>query len=460
MSDTEHHILIIDDDEEIGMIIAAILNGEGYRTTRVQTGEAGLKAFSQDPPDLVLCDLYMPGINGIETLTRLKARDASCKVVMMTASDSATLATQAMKGGAEDFLLKPITAQDLQGITARLLPDAEEAEDADGLEGVLTVSAAMRPIVDVARRVANTSATILITGDSGTGKEAVARGIHWLSDRSSNAFVTINCASIPPSLLEAELFGYEKGAFTDAKSRKAGLIETAEGGTLFLDEIGLMPPDLQGKILTVLETRRFRRVGGTSEIGSDARLIAATNSDLPQAVQRGDFREDLFYRLNVIPCHLPPLRDRAGDVPLLAEYFLREYCAQHAKPEMRLSEEAVSLLDAFHWPGNVRELKNVIERAVLLSENDTIQSSDLSIDRRQNPAAETNAVRVDEHGLIDIAIPDWGLSLEDVERQIIVAALAKTDGNVSRAAALLHLTRYTLRYRMKKHGIPLPGSSG
>ena len=314
----------------------------------------------------------------------------------------------------------------------------------------------MRAVFDLIDRVADTPATVLITGESGTGKELVAQEIHRRGGRAPRAFVVVNCTAIPANLLEAELFGYEKGAFTDAKIRKRGLLELADGGTVFLDEIGLMPLELQTKLLGVLETRSFRRVGGMEDIRVDVRFVAATNEDLEKSVSTGRFRKDLYYRLNVVPVHLPPLRDRGEDTLNIARHFLGIYSQRYVKGHCRLSQGAERWLLNYPWPGNARELRNVIERAVLLSSGDLLQAEDLAIGKSEKDLAlqeDSPALEVTGLGEIRIAIPTWGIALEDVERKLIEEALTKAEGNVTRAAQLLHLSRDTLRYRIEKHGI-------
>jgi two-component system response regulator AtoC len=313
-------------------------------------------------------------------------------------------------------------------------------------------SPAIRAIFDLIDRVASTTATVLITGESGTGKEVVARAIHQRSGDPSYPFVSINCAAIPANLLEAELFGYEKGAFTDAKISKKGLLEVSEGGTVFLDEIGIMPLDLQSKILSVLDTRTFRRLGGTKDIRANLRFVAATNEELEQAVAAGRFRQDLYYRLNVVPIILPPLRERGNDILQIAEHFLDIYRKRYDKLKCEFSEVAERWLMNNAWPGNVRELRNIVERAVLLSPGDRIQVNDLAIGQTETERVEAPPVaEITGLGEIKIALPPWGLALEDVERKLIEAALKEAKGNITRAAQLLHLSRDTLRYRMKKH---------
>lgn len=318
---------------------------------------------------------------------------------------------------------------------------------------IVGASAVMREVFDLIDRVAPSSATVLITGESGTGKELVARELHQRSQNHNQAFVSINCAAIPANLLEAELFGYEKGAFTDAKISKKGLFEIADGGTIFLDEIGLMPLEIQSKLLTVLETHTFRRLGGVQDIHSNLRIVAATNENLADTVRDGQFRQDLYYRLNVVPLSLPPLRQRSDDILLIAQHFLTLYSLRYHKSNLTLSKGAEHWLKNYAWPGNVRELRNLIERATLLCQNDLIQLVDLTLGKEESDYQipdQPPSLEIDGLGDIRITLPPWGIALEDVERRLIKAALEQTQGKVSRAAQLLHISRDTLRYRMKK----------
>ncbi len=452
-------VMVIDDDQVLCIAVNHFLSSRGYRVRVAHSGEDGVTMCRQEMPSLVLLDLNLPGIDGMETLRQIKEIDRSCRVVMITAYDKARSVVEAMKLGAEDYVTKPVPMEELRVLVTKLIGGSanERQERGKGLREIIGKSPAIQHVFEMIRRIARTSSTVLITGESGTGKDLVGWAIHLNSDRAEQPFLSVNCASIPANLLEAELFGYEKGAFTDAKAQKRGLIEVAEGGTLLLDEIGLMPLDLQAKLLTVLETHRFRRVGGTEEISAKSRFTAATNGNLETAVKLREFREDLYYRLNVIPIHLPPLRERGEDTLLLARHFLDEYSRRHGMPLRALSVEAESLLRSYPWPGNVRELKNVIERAVLLTDGATISAPDLAIDRRARSEQTGNAAVIEggEGNTIQVTIPPWGLPLEEVEKQVIEKALGYTRGNVSRAARLLHVTRYTLRYRMQKYGIEI-----
>ncbi|MCZ6635931.1 MAG: sigma-54 dependent transcriptional regulator [bacterium] len=454
-------VLVIDDDEGVRVAIEHMLRARHYQVHTASSGEQGLEMCARQMPALVLLDLRLPDIGGMEILRHLKEMDPDCKVVMITAYNTASLVTEAINLGVEDYLTKPVTMVDMLGVVAKLIGHPEE-EDPDfdiGLEKVVGESPAMHRVLEIVRRISKTSATILLTGESGTGKEEIARAIHLNSGPGAGGkekpFVSINCASIPGNLLEDELFGHERGAFTDARTQKAGLIEVAAGGTLLLDEIGLMPLDLQSKLLTLLETRKFRRLGGTEELHAHVHFLAATNTDLEKAMAAGAFREDLYYRLNVIPIELPPLRDRGDDVLLLSRHFLGEFSQQHKVSVRELSPDAEGLVKTYSWPGNVRELRNVIERAVLLTSGSRIEALDLSIERRDMRPEEPQSapIEVTPEGLIHIVFPKWGIPLEDLERQVIEAALEFTEGNISGAARLLHISRYALRYRMQKHDI-------
>jgi len=325
-------------------------------------------------------------------------------------------------------------------------------------------SPVLRAILDLVDRVAEAPVTVLITGESGTGKDLVAREIHERGSRSSGPFVAVGCAAMPANLLEAELFGYEKGAFTDAKIRKKGLLELGDRGTVFLDEIGLMPPDLQAKLLSVLESLTFRRVGGIADIRVDIRFVAATNEDLEAAVSTGRFRQDLYYRLNVVQLHIPPLRERGHDVLLIAQHFLKTYVERYGRSVDSLSPEAEGWLARHPFPGNVRELRNVIERAVLLCPGPQILPEDLALGTVSKPREDASggaALEVTGLGEIRVDIPPWGIALEDIERKVIERALVQSGGNITLAARLLHVSRDTLRYRIKKHRLPPPsGGAG
>jgi two-component system response regulator AtoC len=454
-------ILVVEDEAILRLDLTEFLKDSGYAASGAESGAEALRLQAKTPPDLVLLDLKLPDMNGLEVLQRVKEQNPAVKVVIMSSYSDARTIVKAVKLGAETYLTKPTPLPELLVLLETLLekPVGDEKTVAE-LEGLIGRSRAMQEVLNMVRRVARTSATVLIRGESGTGKEVVARTIHQMSPSASKAFVAIDCASIPLNLMESELFGHERGAFTDARTQKKGLMEMADGGTLFLDEIGLMPLDMQSRLLHVLESRQFRRVGGTEEISVSVRLVAATNEDLEEAVFQGRFREDLYYRLNVVPIEIPPLRERADDVFLIADHYLQFYCALY-QTKRRLADAARARLREYAWPGNVRQLKNAIERAVLMAEGEIINADDVVLDRRARRAEETaaGAVQVDAEGRISITLPPAGLALEEVERQLILTALERADGNVTQAAALLHLTRYTLRYRLKKYGLDATGSA-
>lgn len=453
-------ILIIDDKVDIRTLLEGHLSSIGYSTVLASSGEEGLAVFQENRPDLVLLDIVLPGMDGTEFLRKAKEIEERCPIVVITGYASTKSTVEAIKLGAEDYLVKPVNLEELELVIERALarssPPKRESRDLD-LGNIIGESPSIQRVFDMVERVARSrSATVLIWGESGTGKEEIAKSIHNNGPLSKGSFVEVNCSAIPENLLESELFGYEPGAFTDAKIRKKGLLELADGGTLFLDEIGLMGLELQAKILRVFETRSFRRLGGTEEINVDLRFIAATNQDLRQAVDDRKFREDLYYRLNVIPIHIPPLREREDDVLLIARHYLGVYSREHVKSGRRLTPDAEALLNVYPWPGNVRELKNVIERVVLLGDHEVIRARDLSIDRRSGSQREDEAkapVQINVVGDIQVAFPPWGISLEEVEKALIQQALSEKRGNVTEAAKLLHVSRDTLRYRMRKYAL-------
>jgi DNA-binding NtrC family response regulator len=441
-------VLVVDDERRQRDILQMILEAEGYETTAAGNGRQALEAARSEPFDVVLTDLKMPDMNGIELLGALPVRPGGPSVILMTAHGTIDSAVEAMRKGAFDYLTKPLEKDELLLVLRRAMERShlvrenrllqEQLQDRFRLASIVGSHGAMQDVFRVVHKVAASTSTVLIYGESGTGKELVAKALHQESDRRARPFYAVNVAALPESILEAELFGHEKGAFTGAESRKIGLFEQASGSTLFLDEVGDLKRDLQVKLLRALQEREILRVGGTERIKVDVRIVAATNYDLERAVKDGRFREDLFYRLNVIPIVLPPLRDRRTDIPLLVDHFL----AKHAGGRPRgVSEEALKILMAYDWPGNVRELESVVERALLLGESDRILPEDL-------PAA-VRARLTSGRGL-DLDIPDSGIDLEAVERALILRALEKADGNVSRAARLLGLSRRTLQYRLEK----------
>ncbi|PYQ55207.1 MAG: DNA-binding response regulator [Acidobacteria bacterium] len=452
-------VLVVDDEKPQRDIIQMILEAEGYETTAASNGRQALQAATAEPFDVVLTDLKMPDMNGIELLSELPKQPGGPCVILMTAHGTIDSAVDAMRKGAFDYLTKPLEKDELLLVLRRAMERSrlvrenrmlsEQLRDRFRLENIVGAHGSMQDVFRIVHKVAASLSTVLIYGESGTGKELVARALHHEGERRGRPFYAVNVAALPESILEAELFGYERGAFTGAESRKVGLFEQASGSTLFLDEVGDLKRDLQVKLLRALQEREILRVGGTERIKIDVRIVAATNHDLEKAVREGRFREDLYYRLNVIPIALPPLRERRTDVPLLVEHFIAKYGAGRKRA---VSEEALKILMAYDWPGNVRELESVIERALLLGEADRILPTDL-------PGAVRAGIAV-RRGLMDLDIPESGIDIEELERTLIVKALQRSGGNVSRAARLLGLSRRTLQYRLEKiQGAPEGASS-
>jgi two-component system NtrC family response regulator len=438
-------ILIIDDDESLRKVIGYMLEEAGYDVVRAASADEGLRAIAERRPDLVLSDIKMPKKDGIELLADVKRLDPSIPVVILTAFASVETAVEAMRRGASDYLTKPIARDDLTLTVAKALKMVRlETENEDlrttlrdrfRFESIIGLSPAMTALFDVLKKIAPTDATVLVTGESGTGKELIAKAIHYNSPRRAQRLVTVNCAAIPRELLESELFGHVRGAFTGAIRNKVGKFEQAHGGTLFLDEIGSMPIQLQAKLLRALQEREIERVGDERTIEVDVRVIAATNRSLPALVASGEFREDLFYRVNVVPVVVPPLRERRGDIPLLAKHFVDRFAGD---ARVVVTREAMEALERYRWPGNVRELENFCERAVLMRSRDAIDAdavaAQLSTLAREAPGAP-------------------GPTLRDIERTAVVDALRASGWNRSRAARRLGVPRHILLYRIKKFGI-------
>ncbi len=450
-------ILIVDDERSMRDVLSIMLKRTGYAVTTAANGEEAIAQLGKDIFDLVITDLKMPKVSGLDVLKAVKEQSPDTVVLMVTAFASTESAVEAMKQGAYDYLTKPFQVDELQLIVRNALEkrrlSAEntllkrEIASRSSFAEIIGQSEVMRKVFDVIRKVADTRSNVLICGESGTGKELIARAIHFNSSRSRMPFVTVNCSALPEPLLESELFGHMKGAFTGAVANKAGLFEVANGGSLFLDEIGETSLPIQVKLLRVIQEREFRRVGGTSDVKVDVRIIAATNKDLSKAVAEGAFREDLYYRLDVIPIHLPPLRIRTGDIPLLAQHFLEKFARESGKPGCSLNQEAMRLLLAHEWRGNVRELENVIERVVAFAGGPVITEDDIR-DCLHAPAA-SKPTQTD--------LPDDGMDLEayinGLEKDLLLKALERTRWVKKKAARLLRLNTRSFRYRLEKYAI-------
>jgi len=445
-------ILVIDDDTSLRRVLEYNLQEEGYDVRSASSGEEGLYLFGQAQPDLVITDMKMSGMDGLMLLKSIKERSPETLVVIITAFGTVDVAVEAMKAGAYDYITKPFNRDELKLTVKKALQFSGLTEENKRLKSELSDKADFRTIVgsskemekvfDVIRKVADTEAAVLITGESGTGKELVARSIHANSSRRDAPFVAINCAAIPRDLLESELFGHVKGAFTGAIRDKIGKFQVAEGGTLFLDEVGELPVELQPKLLRALQEKEVVPVGGTKEQKLDVRVVSATNLNVDKAIADGTFREDLYYRLSVIPMHLPPLRERRKDIPLLIKYF----CAKHGSDKITFDKDAFETLVMYPWPGNVRELENTVERLLIMRNSDVISIDDLP-----------EKLLVNGHSVSAIIkLPDEGYSLEQLEREIVVEALERNVWNQAAAARFLRIPRHTLIYRLEKYGISLP----
>lgn len=452
-------ILIVDDEKLLRWSLQQNFLKEGYEVISAEKGMQGIEAFKAERPDVVLLDIHLPDISGLNVLEGIKEVDPNAIVLMVTAYGDVETAVKAIKLGAYDFIEKPFNMEKLNITINKAMETISLRKEISQLKGKLSEqygfdsiigrSPEMMKVFEIIRKVAQSDAsTVLIQGESGTGKDLVARVIHYQSNRASMPFMEINCTAVPESLIESELFGFEKGAFTDAKTQKKGLFELADGGSIFLDEIGDMKLNTQAKLLKVLESKTFKRIGGVKDISVDVRIIAATNKNLQEEVKKGNFREDLFFRLKVIPIYLPSLREREGDIILLANYFITEYNREFRKNVKGLSKDAERLFKEYPWPGNVRELKNVIERVMILENTEYIRPEHL-------PVELTTTEVIQEMNMTDfeIKIPPGGVNIEEVEKKLIESALSMTKGNQTRAAKLLNLSRDALRYRMQKFGL-------
>lgn len=472
-------ILVVDDERSMRELLELVLKREGYAVHTAENGTRALEFVRQNVYDLLISDVKMPDINGIDLLERVREISPETMVIMITAFATVDTARRAFKLGAEDFVIKDsgFDVEELKVTVGKVLEKKHlrqenvllkrELRQRNSLDNIIGRSPQMQAVYQMIETVAATTSTVLITGESGTGKELVARAIHSMSNRAGAAFVSINCGAFTETLLESELFGYMKGSFTGAVSNRKGLFEAAEGGTIFLDEIGETTPAMQVKMLRVLQERSIRRVGGIEEIPVDVRVIAATNRDLAQMVEDGTFRNDLFYRISVIPIEMPPLRSRRADIPDLVRHFLEKYSAAASRPTLEISEEAMRYLESYDWPGNVRELENTIERAVALEPGRVA-----GVDRRREDTGPLpgmperrlkpewlpeRILKYKPRNITDIDLPEDGLDLEaylsQLEKDYIIRALQRTGGNQTRAAEILNMSVRSLRHLLDKHKI-------
>lgn len=458
-------ILVVDDEQGMREFLTVLLENHGYHVIAASDGEQALQLIVHQPPDLVISDVRMPKVDGIGLLTGIREKHPHLPVIMMTAYASSDSTIQAMRLGADDYITKPFRIDEIRLVVEKALAKCRAKQrdhtaqpamlEETQLTGIIGRSPKMIELYKLISRVAGLASTILITGESGTGKELVARTIHYASPRADNSFLAINCGAIPEQLLESELFGHVKGSFTGAVSHKAGLFEVANRGTVLLDEIAEMSPGLQVKLLRFLQWRTFRRVGGTEDLEVDVRLIAATNKDLAKAIVDGTFREDLFYRLNVIPIPLPPLRDRTEDIPLLANSLLAQCVLHQRRGPTSISPEAMEILMRHRWPGNVRELENVIERAVALEMSDQLTAMSLPVEIRE---ANDRGQRSEQ---VAIALPPEGIDLDvtvaNIEKGLMRQALERSGWVQKRAADLLKISFRSFRHKAKKYGITKAG---
>ena len=445
MEPNQKSILIVDDEKGVGDFLTIVLKKQGYEAFYASSGKEALKLCKERSFDLALVDIKMPVMDGIEFLKEAKRLNPSLIFIMITAYPSIETAVEAMKEEAFDYITKPFNVNELQRIIKRALEQQKPSEQVIKIEGIVTQSPAMYKILNMLPKIASAEANVLIMGESGTGKELIARAIHNLSPKRDRPFIAVNCAGIPETLLESELFGYKKGAFTGALCDKMGLFKAADGGTIFLDEIGEISPTLQVKILRVVEEKSFKPIGDTKDIKVDVRIISATNKDLEKEVIEGNFREDLYYRLNVIPIRVPPLRERKEDIPVLVEYFLKKYSKKFKKEIRKVSSSALELLTSYDFPGNVRELENIIERCVALETSNIILPESLMLSNFKKGRPKKDY------------IPPGGLDLqkkiEEVEKDFLIKALEEARGVKKKAAELLNLSFRSFRYRLKKYKI-------
>jgi two-component system, NtrC family, response regulator PilR len=458
-------VLVVDDEKSMRDLLSITLEKEGYDVATAAGGEPAIEALRRDPTDVVITDLRMPKVDGLQVLRTAKEISPDMAVIVVTAVASTETAVEAMKLGAYDYITKPFKLDEVSLIVRNALERKrlrdenlylrKQLETQHRFENIIGKSNLILEVFDTIRKIADSPSTAMVTGESGTGKELVARAIHFNSLRRDKPFVSVNCGAIPEGLIESELFGHVRGAFTGAVSNKIGLFSAGEGGTLFLDEITEIPPLLQVKLLRAIQTREIRRVGDTKDIKTDVRLIAASNRHLEEAVQDGALREDLYYRLNVIPIQLPPLRERREDIPLLVSHFLQKFGKELGKEVRGVSPEAMLVLERYHWPGNIRELENVLERAIVLGAGEMLGVDSLPETlRRERPVKGLEAVDLPEDGL------DLEATLDTIERGYLQRALDRTGGVQTKAAELLKMTFRQFRYKLQKHSLVRKGSPG
>ena len=458
-------VLVVDDEKSMRDLLSITLEKEGYEVLTAAGGEAAIEALRRDATDAVITDLRMPKVDGLQVLRAAKEISPDVAVIVITAVASTETAVEAMKLGAYDYITKPFKLDEVSLIVRNALERKrlrdenlylrKQLETQHRFENIIGKSGRILEVFDTIRKISDSPSTAMITGESGTGKELVARAIHFNSLRRDKPFVSVNCGAIPEGLMESELFGHVRGAFTGAVSNKVGLFSAGEGGTLFLDEITEIPPLLQVKLLRAIQTREIRRVGDTKDMKTDVRLIAASNRNLEDAVRDGILREDLYYRLNVIPIQLPPLRERREDIPLLVAHFLQKFGKDLGKEARGVAPEAMIVLERYHWPGNIRELENVLERAIVLGAGDMLGIESLPETlRRERPVKGMEAVELPEDGL------DLEATLDTIERGYLQRALDRTGGVQTKAAELLKMTFRQFRYKLQKHSLVRKGSGG
>ena len=457
---SRRRVLVVDDDESLRRVTQVQLEQAGCDTKVAADGAEALALLQTSPQDLVITDLKMPGMSGLDLLRRIRSEYPDTVVVMITAFGAVDTAVDAMKAGAYDYITKPIHADELELVVRRALEHLDLLEenrilrsgldDKYGFENIIGHSQSLLQVLDMSARAAQTGATVLIRGETGTGKELLAKAVHFNSSRREKLFVTINCGAIPRDLLESELFGHVKGSFTGAVAHKKGKVESADGGTLFLDEIGEMPMELQVKLLRLIQQGEIEKVGAPTGSTVDVRIIAATHRNLQAMIEDGTFREDLYYRLSVIPLDLPPLRERVDDVPELVQHFLAKAKRKHGREQLILPDALMPYFSHYRWPGNIRELENIIERIVVLTAEGEISVSDLPEHMRwEHQSVDT----------LNLVMPPQGISLEAVEKELMLRALQKFNWNQTHAAKYLDISRKALMYRMEKHGIQRPDTA-